>query len=200
MEIPLSRVPELFFDRELWTLFISYFDSSEIALERIGFPPGPTGYHHESKVSEITQSRWSEIEEASALGRQVLLCLQSKFLKEELTSTGIPRGFWRPVREITPPSHWRRLWPNFIGNWAMSTLESYDEVIVSWSPEDKNVELLERLEEFLSDQKRQGQDARKTLTSAAEEYFGQSIPIRVFNEGYSRVFQKSRGRPSSKRK
>jgi hypothetical protein len=82
----------------------------------------------------------------------------------------------------------------------MSTLESYDEVIVSWSPEDKNVELLERLEEFLSDQKRQGQDARKTLTSAAEEYFGQSIPIRVFNEGYSRVFQKSRGRPSSKRK
>jgi hypothetical protein len=38
MEFPLSRVPELFFDEQLWQIFISYFETPEIALERIGFP------------------------------------------------------------------------------------------------------------------------------------------------------------------
>jgi hypothetical protein len=101
MEIPLSRVPALFFDRQLWELFVSYFNSSETALERIGFPPAPTGYHLESDsiLPKNAKDRWRTIEEASALGRELLLCLQAKFLKEELTATGIPRGFWKPVRE-----------------------------------------------------------------------------------------------------
>jgi len=36
MEFPLSRAPEMFFDEQLWQIFVSYFETPEIALERIG--------------------------------------------------------------------------------------------------------------------------------------------------------------------
>jgi hypothetical protein len=47
MPIPLKRLPELFFDPELWESFVTYFDGTEIALERIGHRPESTGYHRE---------------------------------------------------------------------------------------------------------------------------------------------------------
>ena len=47
MEFPLSRAREILFDRQLWKIFVSYFETPESAYERIGFPPDLTGYHHE---------------------------------------------------------------------------------------------------------------------------------------------------------
>ena len=47
MVFPLSRTPDMFFDPELWELFVSYFDTPEIAYERIGYPPELVGYHYE---------------------------------------------------------------------------------------------------------------------------------------------------------
>jgi hypothetical protein len=35
MEFPLSKAPELFFDKQLWQIFVSYLGAPEMALERI---------------------------------------------------------------------------------------------------------------------------------------------------------------------
>jgi hypothetical protein len=66
--------------------FVSYFETPEIALKRIGFPPDVTGYHHEHYEARHGLSRevWQEIQEA--IGRHLLLGLRSKFLSEELTA------------------------------------------------------------------------------------------------------------------
>src|ERR1700674_4307501 len=133
MEFPLSQAPEMLFDRQLWDIFVSYFETSESAYERIGFPPDLTGYHHEDYAARfsISKDRWQEIEEANAVGRELLRGLQRKFLSEELTATGVARGFSRPTRRPIPPSEWLRLWPNFAGNWAMSTKGRYDDIQLS---------------------------------------------------------------------
>src|SRR6266576_6671483 len=101
MEFPLSRAPEVLFDRQLWEIFVPYFETSESAYERIGFPPDLTGYHYEdySTRSSISKERWQEIEEAKVVGRELLRGLQGKFLSEELTATGVPRGYSRPSRQ-----------------------------------------------------------------------------------------------------
>jgi hypothetical protein len=197
MEFPLSRAPELFFDEQLWQIFISYFETPEIALERIGFPPNLTGYHHEyyETRSDLSAEIWQEIEEASAVGRALLLSLQSKFLSEELTATGVPRGFSRPSRKPVPTSEWRRLWPNFVGNWAMSTTGSYDDIQLSWHPKDRKVELRERCELLLLKRKEEGESRRKVLFQEAAEHLGEPLPIRIFDAAYKAVFGKRRGRP-----
>lgn len=199
MEIPLSRVPELFFDQQLWGIFVSYFDSPKIALETIGHPPGPLGCHRNDDPSEITTDRWREIEEAEQLGVAILLCLQQKFLTGELAASRIPFGRWRPAREPIPTSHWLRLWANFSENSATSTRERYEDVLVSCTPRSEKTELRELLGDFLTKQKRDGQEARKILLRTAEEYLGQSIPTRLFNEAYSEAFKKKRGRPKLKK-
>ena len=127
MEFPLSKAPELLFDEQLWQIFVFYFETPETALKRIGFPPDLTGYHHEHYEARhgLSKEVWQEIQEANDVGRHLLLGLRSKFLSEELTATGVPRGFWRPTREPIPTSEWETLWPNFVGNWAMSTTGSY---------------------------------------------------------------------------
>src|ERR1700733_3443486 len=101
MKFPLSRAQELLIDSQLWELFASYFATPKIALERIGYPPTLTGYHSElcPLRSQLSREQWQEIEEACALGREILRSLQTKFLNEEITATGIPRGRSRPERE-----------------------------------------------------------------------------------------------------
>ena len=197
MVFPLSRTPDMFFDPELWELFVSYFDTPEIAYERIGYPPELVGYHYEDyeKRSSLPKERWQEIEEAWALGRELLLGLQQKFLSEELLATGVPRGYASPTREPIPASDWLKLWPNFAGNWAMSTNGRFDEIEVSWHPKDKNVQLKERCEAFLLKRKQDGESHRKILIHQAAKYLGESVPVRIFDAAYTTVFQKKRGRP-----
>jgi hypothetical protein len=201
MEFPLSRAPELLFDRRLWEIFVSYFETSESAYERIGFPPDLTGYHHEDYATRfsISKERWQEIEEASAVGRELLRGLQRKFLSEELTATGVPRGYSRPTRQPIPPSEWLRLWPNFAGNWAMSTRGSYDDVQLSLRPLDETAELQERCELFLLKRKCEGEALRKVLIEDTTEHFGEPVPVRIFNAAYRKVFEKRRGRPRTKK-
>jgi hypothetical protein len=197
MEFPLSRAPEMLFDRQLWEIFVSYFETSEIAYERIGLPPDLTGYHYEDYAtrSSISKERWKEIEEACAVGRELLRGLRTKFLSEELTGSGVARGYSRPTRQPIPPSEWLRLRPNFAGNWAMSTKCSYDDIQLSLRPIDKDAELLERCELFLLQRQREGEGLRKTLIEDATQYFGEPVPVRIFNAAYSSVFKKRRGRP-----
>ena len=128
MEFPLSRAPALFFDRQLWEIFVSYFETHEIAYERISHLPCSTGYHREDDEASfsLSKERWQEIEEALAVGFELLLGLQRKFLSGELTASGIPRGYSQPTREPIPPTDWLKLRPNFANNWAMSTNGSYD--------------------------------------------------------------------------
>ena len=197
MEIPLSRAPEMFFDPQLWEIFVSYFETAEIAYERIGYPPNLTGYHYEDyeSRSSLSKERWREIEEACAIGRELLRGLQRKFLSEELIANGIPRGFARPFRESIPPSEWLKLWPNFAGNWAMSTTGSYDDIQLLWRPISRRAEFEERCEVFLRKRQHEGQDKRKILIQEAADYFGERVPERVFNAAYGSVFRKRRGRP-----
>jgi hypothetical protein len=197
MEFPLSRASEILFDRQPWEIFVSYFETSESAYERIGFPPDLTGYHHEDYASRssISKERWQEIEQASAVGRELLRGLQRKFLSEELTATGVPRGFSRPTRQPIPTSEWLRLWPNFAGNWAMSTKGGYDDVQLSLRPIDEKAEQQERCELFLLKRKREGESLRKVLIQDTTEHFGERIPVRMFDAAYSKVFKRRRGRP-----
>jgi hypothetical protein len=197
MEFPLSRAPEVLFDRQLWEIFVSYFETSESAYERIGFPPDLTGYHYEDYAtrSSISKERWQEIEEAHAVGRELLRGLQGKFLSEELTATGVPRGYSRPTRQPIPPSEWLMLWPNFAGNWAMSTKGRYDDVQLSLRPIDEKAELQERCELFLLRRKREGESLRKVLIQDTTEHFGERVPVRIFDAAYSKVFKRRRGRP-----
>jgi hypothetical protein len=197
MEFPLSRAPEVLFDRQLWKIFVSYFETSESAYERIGFPPDLTGYHYEDYAtrSSISKERWQEIEEAHVVGRELLRGLQGKFLSEELTATGVPRGYSRPSRQPIPPSEWLWLWPNFAGNWAMSTKGRYDDVQLSLRPINEKAELQERCELFLLRRKREGESLRKVLIQDATEHFGERVPVRIFDAAYSKVFKRRRGRP-----
>ncbi|SRR5258708_11874369 len=199
MEIPLRKAPEILFDQQLWQIFISYFETPEIAYERIGEIPYLTGYHRESDpiFSKNYMDRWQEIEEAAAVGRELLRGLQSKFVKEELLATGIRRGFWRETRVPIPPSEWLRLWPNFANNWAMGTVGRYDEIQVSWcdNPNANKAELQERLELFLSKRKREGQSRKKILIDEAAEFFGGHLPDRIFAAAYKKIFNRTRGRP-----
>jgi hypothetical protein len=175
MEFPLSRASEILFDRQLWEIFVSYFETSESAYERIGFPPDLTGYHHEDYAARcsISKERWQE--------------------------TGVPRGFSRPTRRPIPPSEWLRLWPNFAGNWAMSTKGSYDDVQLSLRPLDEKAELQERCELFLLQRKCEGEGLRKILIEDATEHFGEPVPVRIFNAAYWKVFKRRRGRPPLKK-
>src|ERR1700694_4358718 len=50
-------------------------------------------------------ARWQEIEEAAAVGRELLRGLQSKFLKEEVSATGVRRGVWRERAEKLFPAN-----------------------------------------------------------------------------------------------
>jgi hypothetical protein len=199
MEIPLRKVPEMFFDQQLWQIFISYFETPEIAYERIGQIPYPTGYHRESDpvFSKNYKDRWQEIEEAVKVGQELLRGLDSKFLKQELLATGIRRGLWPEIRVPIPPSEWLRLWPNFAGNFAVSTEEGYGDVQVSWcdDPNANKAELQERLELFLSKRQRDGQSRRKILINEAAEFFGGHLPDRIFAAAYKKIFNRKRGRP-----
>jgi hypothetical protein len=197
MEFPLGRAPEIFFDAQLWQIFVSYFESPETALKRIGFPPHATGYHdeHYEQRSSLSREIWQEIEEAHKVGRELLRGLRTKFLSEELTATGVPRGRARPTRERIPTSEWQTLWPNFVGNWAMSTTGSYDDIQLLWHPKDRKVELLERCELLLLKRKKEGESRRKILLQEATEHLGEPLPTRIFNAAYKKVFRKRPGRP-----
>jgi hypothetical protein len=192
MEFPLSRAPEIFFDAQLWQIFVSYFATSETALERIGFPPNLTGYHHEHHAKRFSLSKevWQEIEEAHAVGRELLRGLRTKFLSEELTATGVRRARSRPTRENIPTSEWQTLWPNFAGNWAMSTTRSYDDIQLLWYPKKRNVELLERCELLLLTRKNEGESRKKVLVQEAAEHLGEPVPTRIFDAAYKTVFGK----------
>jgi hypothetical protein len=199
MEFPLSQAPEILFDQQLWNIFVSYFETSESAYERIGFPPNLTGYHHEDYATRcsISKERWQEIEEAAAVGRELLRGLRRQFLKEELLATGIKRALWREIRVPIPPAEWLTLWPNFVGNWAMSTLGRYDEIYLSWKDDPKilNIELQERCELFLLKRQREGESRKKILIREAAGHFGGHLPDRIFSAAYKNIFNKTRGRP-----
>jgi hypothetical protein len=199
MEFPLSRAPELFFDDQLWEIFVTYFASPTIAYERISHPPSLTGYYPEDYEARdsLSKERWQELEEACTVGRELLRDLQARFLSQELTATGIPRGFAQPTREPIPPIEWLKLWPNFAENWAMSTTGSYDDIKLSWNPKDKSVALQELCEAFLLKRKQDGESRRKILIAEAADHVGERVPIRTFNAAYQKTFKKNRGRPPS---
>jgi hypothetical protein len=72
MEIPLRKAPEVFFDQQLWEIFQSYFETPQIALERIsGLPEVPGYYYHREGDRTLPVSymeRWQEVREAADIG------------------------------------------------------------------------------------------------------------------------------------
>ena len=197
MEFPLSRAPEMFFDPQLWGTFVSYFETPETAYERIGYPPDFSGYHDENYAtrSNISKERWQEIEEADTLGRELLRGLRSRFLSEELSATGLPAGVNLPTRLPIPPTEWLKLWPNFAGNWAMSTTGRYDDVRLLWRPKDRKAEIQSLCEEFLRKRQCEGETRKKILMQEVVNFVGENVPTRIFDAVYQGVFKKRRGRP-----
>jgi hypothetical protein len=130
MEIPLRKAPEVFFDQQLWEIFQSYFETPQIALERIsGLPEVPGYYYHREGDRTLPVSymeRWQEVREAADIGRALLLGLQDQFLKKQIIATGIEFGLNEPERVEIPPERWLRLWPDFANNMAMAELKIDD--------------------------------------------------------------------------
>src|ERR1700722_18453907 len=130
MEIPLSKAPDIFFDPQLWELFQSYFESPQIAVERISdLPQMPGFYYHREDDPALPASykeRWQVVEEAAALGKALLYGLQAQFLKKTIVATGIVFGRNSNEREVIPPERWLRLWPDFVRNMAMAQIKLDD--------------------------------------------------------------------------
>jgi hypothetical protein len=56
MEISLSKAPDILFDQQMWEIFQSYFDTSEIAFERISEPQVIPGflYHRPADLARTS--------------------------------------------------------------------------------------------------------------------------------------------------
>ncbi|KJC46691.1 hypothetical protein UP09_11715 [Bradyrhizobium sp. LTSP885] len=81
MKFPLSRAPEMFFDEQLRQIFVSYFETPEVALKRIGYPPGLTGYHHEryEMCKSLSKELWREIAKRVRLGANCFVICKRSF-------------------------------------------------------------------------------------------------------------------------
>jgi hypothetical protein len=206
IDIPLSKAPEIFFDQQLWQIFVSYFESPEMAVERISGPPSLTGRHREQDgwLPQSYNERWQYIQEASDVARALLLGLQSRFLKGEVIATGMPMHYTCRDRVPIPAEEWLRLWPDFTDDMAMSGGRSalrYDDIRLSAveNQELHTAYLTKNCVTFLQQRNNAGESRRKILVQEATEHFGAPLPARVFSAAYKTVFNKQRGRPRTKK-
>jgi hypothetical protein len=212
METPLRKAPDVFFDQQLWKLFQSYFEPPELAIERISVLPEMPGYwyHREtdSNFPRQEEARWRLAQETADLGRAILWGLQRQLLEGQITATGVKFGYNREKRVAIPPERWLRLWPDFANNFAMAQLDlkdplchRYDEVrLTSDDASLVRAVILQDCISFLKQRRAAGVEQRKVLISEIKGFFGQPIPIRIFNEAYTAVFNKRRGHPRLTRK
>jgi len=211
MEIPLSKAPEVFFDQQLWELFRSYFETPQIAVERISsLPQMPGYYYHREDDRNLPCSykeRWQEVEEAAHLGRALLSRLQDQFLKKQIIATGIEFGLNNPERVVIPPERWLRLWPDFANNMAMAQLKlddplchRYDDIRLTSDETTRARDVLrEDCISFLRHRRSEGEERKTVLRQETEDHFGTPIPVRVFDAAFKTVFRRTRGRPRLKK-
>jgi hypothetical protein len=207
MEIPLRKAPDIFFDQQLWELFQSYFETRQIAVERVsGLPQLPGFYYHREDDLILPASykeRWQVVEEAAALGEALLRGWQAQFLKKQIIATGIEFGRNNSERVVIPPERWLRLWPDFANNLAMAQIKlddplcnRYDDIrLTSDESTRARAVILEDCISFLRQRQAQGEESKAVFEHGAKVRFGMPVPVRVFNAAYKVVFHKSRGRP-----
>jgi hypothetical protein len=208
MQIPLNRAPEILFDQQIWQAFQSYFDSNEIALERISYPPQIPGwaYHREGdqQLPASIKDRDQIVGEARDLAVALLRGFQDLLLRGEVVAHGIPnRGAGGTRQEVIPADNWRRLWPTFLHNYAMAftrpgddSCGRYDEIILNVDDvKQRTAELTAWCTRFLRRRQAVGESRRKILQAEASLAVGSPIPARIFSAAYKAVFKKTRGRP-----
>jgi hypothetical protein len=208
MQIPLSRAPEILFDQQIWEAFQSYFDSNEISLERIGFPPQIPGwlYHREGDKQLLASIKETDQVTAQArdLAVALLLGFQELLLREQVVARGIPYSYGgEPTHEVIPAESWRRLWPNFVENYAMAfarpgdhSCGRYDDItLIIDDVKLRTAELTAWCSAFLRSRRAEDESRRKVLKEEASLAFGSLIPERIFSAAYREVFKKARGRP-----
>jgi hypothetical protein len=211
MEFPLSKAPDILFDQQIWEIFKTYFDTPQIAVERIsGLPEVPGCYYHrdeDRQLPESIQERDRVISEARHLGLALLYGFQDLLLDEQVIAMGRP--YWSETkREIIPAEQWRRLWPDFANNIAMAvtrpndrSCSRYDDIrlIINGSAQARSAELIAGCSRFLRQRQAEGESyPKKLLIEEANQYFGFSIQSRIFNAAYKDVYKKARGRPRKK--
>jgi hypothetical protein len=116
MEISLSKAPDILFDQQMWEIFQSYFDTPEIALERISEPPVIPGFlYHRPRDRQLSTSIQVQDQitgQARDLAVALLRGFQNLLLQQHVVAAGIPmRSGNETDREIIPPERWRHLWP-----------------------------------------------------------------------------------------
>jgi hypothetical protein len=211
MEIPLNKAPDILFDQQIWEAFQSYFDTPQIALERISSPPAIPGYYYHRSGDEQLPASIKEqdqiVAEARDLGVALLRGFQDLLFKEHVVARGIPNyGGGGTEREVIPVESWRRLWPNFAHNFAMAfaraddrSCSRYDDMRLTVNDSKvRSAELVSTCASFLRKRKAEGESRRKVLFEETSLHFGSPVPVRIFNLAYKEVFKKARGRPRKK--
>jgi hypothetical protein len=211
MDLALIKAPDILFDQQIWLGFKSYFDSPDIALERISYLPQiPGGYYQRSDDKLLPTSirdRDQVIAEARDLGVALLRGFQTLLLRQDVIASGIPiRSGNETEHEIIPAERWLRLWPNFVHNFAMAfarpddeSCGRYDDIRLSINePQLLQAELVANCSRFLRQRRGEGESRRKLLIEEASLNLGSPIPIRIFNAAYKEVFKQPRGRPRRK--
>jgi hypothetical protein len=212
MEIPLRKAPDIFFDQQLWKLFQSYFETPQIAVERIsGLPQVPGYYYHREDDRTLPASykeRWQTVEEAADIGKALLYGLQNQFLRKQIIATGTEFEYNSTERVIIPPERWLRLWPDFANNMAMAQHKlddplcgRYDDIRLTSDESTRRVRavILEDCISFLRQRRAKGEERKAVLEHEASVRLGMPVPVRVFNEAFKAAFHKGRGRPRKKK-
>jgi hypothetical protein len=208
MEIPLRKAPEVFFDQQLWEIFQSYFETTQIALERIsGLPEVPGYYYHRETDPTLPVSykeRWQTVQEATDIGKALLYGLRDQLLRKQIIATGTEFEYNSTERVIIPPERWLHLWPDFANNMAMAQLKlddplcgRYDDIRLTSNESASRARavILEDCTSFLRQRRADGEETKGVLEREAAVRFGMPVPVRVFNEAFKAAFQKGRGRP-----
>jgi hypothetical protein len=208
MDLALSKAPDLLFDQQIWAAFTTYFDTADIALERISCPPQiPGGYYHrhgDKLLPATIREKDQIIAEARDLGVALLRGFQDLLLHGHIVASGIPiRNGGETEHEVIPAESWLRLWPNLAHNYAMAfarpgdqSCGRYDDIRLSIKePQLLHAELVANCSRFLRSRQAEGESRRKVLISETSLNLGLPIPFRIFNAAYKEVFKQPRGRP-----
>lgn len=196
MQFPLKQAPDFLFDSSKWSAFCEFFQSKEVALNRISAPPQlPFGFLRNEDDSGNIETN-SEI--VFKLGWELVQLFRDALSSGELSCSGL--DFPEHDRNFIQSKRWVTLWPAFERNEAWDEFGHFTDVLVQENSNNTiTATILERkVVEFLRESARTQLGTKKTvLFENAKSTFGR-VSSRVFNAAYKDVFGKSVGRPRKK--
>ena len=134
IEIPLSQAPDHLFDQRQWQAFVGHFETPEIALARISYPPYYPGFYRDGDPGLPTtgEEREQKIEELYRLGMALIGAFKISMTKKVFIARG--RSSLSGKTVVIPTAQWAGLWPAFAENYASGKLAIYSDVRLRRNP------------------------------------------------------------------